>query len=172
MDEAGELRSSVLGEQASKCARSPTELCSGHEGSAMAREHLLKGCTPSLRASRHSRTGHVPHHRQRCPEGPPRILHRRSARPPAWDLRRIRSPWPRRMGASCPVATADVGPRRRFPELLQRQWRAVGFVLHVASVRPTCYRCLTRMLQGFRADVAKVDLDVSTLWMLIPQHNV
>jgi hypothetical protein len=73
---------------------------------------------------------------------------------------------------AAPLATADVGPRRRFPELLQRQWRAVGFVLHVASVRPTCYRCLTRMLQGFRADVAKVDLDVSTLWMLIPQHNV
>jgi hypothetical protein len=37
--------------------------------------------------------------------------------------------------------------------------RAVGFVVHVASVCPTRFRCLTRILQGFRADVAKVDLD-------------
>jgi hypothetical protein len=27
------------------------------------------------------------------------------------------------------------------------------------------------MLQGFRADVAKVDIDFSTLRMLIPQHK-
>jgi DNA-binding transcriptional LysR family regulator len=44
-------------------------------------------------------------------------------------------------------------------------------VVHVASVCPTCFRCLTRMLQGFRADVAKVDLDFSTLRMLIPKHK-
>jgi hypothetical protein len=47
----------------------------------------------------------------------------------------------------------------------------VGFVVHVASVCLTCFRCLTRMLQEFRADVAKVDLDFSTLRMLIPQHK-
>jgi hypothetical protein len=38
---------------------------------------------------------------------------------------------------------------------------AVGFVVYVASVCPTCFRCLIRMLQEFRADVAKVDLDFS-----------
>jgi hypothetical protein len=48
----------------------------------------------------------------------------------------------------------------------------VGFVVHVASICPTCLRCLTRMLQEFRADVAKVDLDFSTLRMLIPNTNV
>jgi hypothetical protein len=49
---------------------------------------------------------------------------------------------------------------------------AVGFVVHVASVCPTCFRCLTRMLREFRADVAKVDLDFSTLRVLIPNTNV
>jgi hypothetical protein len=49
---------------------------------------------------------------------------------------------------------------------------AVGFVVYVASMCPTCFRCLIRMLQEFRADVAKVDLDFSTLWMLIPNTNV
>jgi hypothetical protein len=48
---------------------------------------------------------------------------------------------------------------------------AVGFVVHVASVCPMCFRCLTRMLQEFRADVAKVDLDFSTLRMLIPTQT-
>jgi hypothetical protein len=37
-----------------------------------------------------------------------------------------------------------------------------GF-MHVASVCSTCFRCFIRMLQVFRANVAKVDRDVSTL---------
>jgi hypothetical protein len=49
---------------------------------------------------------------------------------------------------------------------------AVGFVVYVASVCPTCFTCLIRVLQEFRADVAKVDLDFSTLQMLIPNTNV
>jgi hypothetical protein len=48
---------------------------------------------------------------------------------------------------------------------------AVGFVVYVASVCPTCFTCLIRVLQEF-ADVAKVDLDFSTLQMLIPNTNV
>jgi hypothetical protein len=36
-------------------------------------------------------------------------------------------------------------------------------LMHVASVCVTCFRCLTMMLQIFRADVAEVDLDVSML---------
>lgn len=68
-----------------ECARyrwgSPTELCFGHGSAPMAGEHLLQGCTPSSRASRHSRTRPVPHHRRHCPGGPPRILCRCGARP-------------------------------------------------------------------------------------------
>jgi hypothetical protein len=52
----------------------------------------------------------------------------------------------------------------RRPDASNEETRhAVRFVVHIASACPTYSRCLTRMLQGFRADVAKVDLDFSTL---------
>jgi hypothetical protein len=44
----------------------------------------------------------------------------------------------------------------------RHSWRATGFV-HVASVCSTCFRCFIRMLQVFRADVAKIDRGVSAL---------
>jgi hypothetical protein len=42
--------------------------------------------------------------------------------------------------------------------------RAVGFVVHVASVHPMCFRFLTRMLQGFRRffNIANVDPPTQT----------
>jgi hypothetical protein len=41
----------------------------------------------------------------------------------------------------------------------RHSWRVTGFV-HVASVCSTCFKCFRRMLQVFRADVAKVDRGV------------
>jgi hypothetical protein len=78
-----------------------------------------------------------------------------------------------------PVCCSMVYARARLPWRSSRRpddgdeetRRAVWFVVHVASVCPTCFGCLTRMLQGFCADVAKVDLDFSTLRMLITQHK-
>jgi hypothetical protein len=64
------------------------------------------------------------------------------------------------------VRIASWGQRRRGDTTCGR------VLVHVVSVCLTCFRCLARMLQVFCMDVAKVDVDISMLRMLIPQRNV
>jgi hypothetical protein len=54
------------------------------------------------------------------------------------------------------------GSGQAVAAMRRHSWRVAGFV-HVASVCSTCFRCSIWMLRVFRADVAKVDREVSTL---------
>jgi hypothetical protein len=62
----------------------------------------------------------------------------------------------------CRELTTGWGRRRRGDTTCGR------VLVDDASVCLTCFRCLIRILQVFCVDVAKVDLDVSVLWMLTP----
>jgi hypothetical protein len=60
------------------------------------------------------------------------------------------------------VRTVGCGRRRRGDTTCGR------VLVDIASVCLACFRCLIRMLQVFPVYVAKVDLDISVLWMFIP----
>jgi hypothetical protein len=95
----------------------------------------------------------------------------------AWVLSRLTSAAGRRGHRSrCPLAelvsgwpTACCPSPRRPPEEVRVASMASSrqVFAHVAKVCSMCFKCFIRMLEVFRLDVAKVDLDISVLQMLI-----